>query len=66
VAITPSRLRAAARDRATPRMCNSLKQIAALIEQLRAGYAEMDARRMGGLKQLATGVSANSETKGAV
>jgi hypothetical protein len=41
-----------------------VKVDAALIQQLRAGYAEMSARRMGEPKQLAASVAANSEANG--
>jgi hypothetical protein len=41
-----------------------VKVDAALIERLRAGYAEMSARRIGEARQLAASVEANSETNG--
>jgi hypothetical protein len=41
-----------------------VKVDAALIEQLRAGYAELNARRMGEPRQLEASVAANSEANG--
>lgn len=41
-----------------------VKVDAALIEQLRAGYAEMSARRIGEARQLAACVAANGKTNG--